>query len=90
MVPSEPDIHITNGVLPNGTVQKPPSSSLWPSPLLPESPLPLAELCSRAHDRISSFLEQEVQAETLKSVQDQTRISLGVIQDALARFEYVN
>lgn len=85
MLPSEPNVRLANGVLPNGTLPKPSSSF----PLLPSSALPLAELCSRVHGRVSAFLAQEAPSGRLKGVQKQTRISLGVIQDALRRYRSV-
>ena len=84
MLPSEPNNYFTNGVLPNGGAQKPSP----PSPLLPTQRLPLSELCSRVHERMTAFLTREVQSRRLRSVQEQTKISLRVIQEALRRYKY--
>ena len=84
MLPSEPSNYFANGVLPNGGAQKPSP----PSPLLPAQPLPLSELCSRVHERVATFLTQEVPTQRLRSVQEQTRISLCVIQKALRQYKY--
>ncbi|MCJ1480606.1 3'-phosphoadenosine 5'-phosphosulfate sulfotransferase [Schaereria dolodes] len=46
----------------------------------------LRALCSRLHARIEAFLQEDVQTETLKRVQQRTRISLNVIQEALKRY----
>src|SRR5262249_4866927 len=59
-----------------------------PSPLLPVQRLPLSELCSRVHERMTAFLTREVQSRRLRSVQEQTKISLRVIQEALRRSKY--
>jgi len=85
MIPSEPGNYFSNGDLPNGGAQKPSP----PSPLQPAKPLPLSELCSRVHERVTTFLMQDVTTQRLKSVQEQTRISLSVIQKALRQYKYV-
>jgi len=84
MLPSEPSNYFSNEVLPNGGQRKP----TLPSPLLPSQPIPLPELCSRVHERITAFLTQEAQTRRLRSVQEQTKTSLRVIQEALRRYKY--
>jgi hypothetical protein len=84
MFPSEASTYFSNGVLPNGGAQKP---SL-PSPLLPSQPLPLSELCSRVHERMTTFLTQEARTRRLRSVQEQTKTSLRVIHEALRQYKY--
>lgn len=56
------------------------------TPLVPESPLSFPDICARIHDRISTFLIEETNEQNLRSVQEQTRISLGVISEALDRY----
>lgn len=54
--------------------------------LIPENPVELEALCGRVHSRITRFLEEGVGDSTLKRVQEQTRIALGVIEEALDRY----
>jgi hypothetical protein len=59
-------------------------------PLLPlGSALPLSEICARVRERVDAFLAEEPATEQLRSVQEQTRISLGVLDEALRRYKYV-
>jgi FAD synthetase len=55
-------------------------------PLVTDTPLPFHELCARIHDRIAAFLDAKDASERVKSVQEQTRVSLGVIDEALTRY----
>lgn len=56
-------------------------------PLVPESPLPFPDLCTRLDDRITAFLRDDTVTDTrLLAVQEQTRIALGAIEEALQRF----
>lgn len=48
----------------------------------------LSALCARLHAQVSRFLEEDVQDDRLKKVQEQTRISMGVIAEALDRYTY--
>lgn len=59
------------------------------TPLIPELPLSFSDICARIHDRISTFLIEETNEQNLRSVQEQTRISLGVISEALDRYRYI-
>jgi FAD synthetase len=59
------------------------------SPLVSNTPLPFPQLCARIHDRIAAFLEKSDESPRLKSVQEQTRISLGIIEQALDQYRYV-
>ncbi|KAI5803475.1 hypothetical protein DFH27DRAFT_50147 [Peziza echinospora] len=60
----------------------------------PVAAAPDSSLCtllsiSREYDaRITRFLESEPESEVLRNVQRQTRISLGVIEDALQRYRF--
>ncbi|KAF2009910.1 adenine nucleotide alpha hydrolases-like protein [Aaosphaeria arxii CBS 175.79] len=56
------------------------------SPLVTDTPLPLSELCASINDRVTTFLELPDPSPRIKAVQEQTRIALGVISDALDRY----
>jgi FAD synthetase len=58
-------------------------------PLVADTPLPFRDLCARIHDRIAAFLDAKDVSERVKSVQVQTRVSLDVIEEALARYRWV-
>jgi FAD synthetase len=58
-------------------------------PLVHDTPPPFHELCARIHDRISAFLDAKDAPERLKGVQEQTRVALRVIEEALARYRWV-
>jgi FAD synthetase len=58
-------------------------------PLVTDTPLPFPEQCARIHDRIDAFLHEEQVSDRTRSVQEQTRISLGVIEKALDRYRWV-
>lgn len=57
------------------------------TPLLPlgQQP-PLHELCAQINERITKFLSEDPINERLRSAQEQTRISLGAIEEALKRY----
>jgi len=46
----------------------------------------LRALCAELSAQITAFLQEDIQAESLKRVQEQTKISLGVIEDALKKY----
>ena len=58
-------------------------------PLVADTPLPFPEQCARIHDRIAAFLEEDTVSDRVKSVQEQTRIALGVIDEALGQYRWV-
>lgn len=58
------------------------------SPLVSDSPLPFPELCARIHGRITAFLGEKNVSARVKSVQEQTAMSLGVIAEALDKYTY--
>lgn len=58
-------------------------------PLVSDTPLPFHDLCARIHDRISAFLDAKNVPERVRSVQEQTRVAVGVIDQALARYRSV-
>ena len=49
---------------------------------------PLRNLCAELHDKVTSFLQEDLKTERLKATQEQTRRSLAVIQEALDRYEF--
>lgn len=50
----------------------------------------LSSLCAELHARVSAFLAEEALNDRLKKVQEQTRISMSVISEALNRYRYAN
>ncbi|TKA67574.1 hypothetical protein B0A49_06724 [Cryomyces minteri] len=52
----------------------------------PNDPLPLPLLCAKINARVAAFLAADAATERLRRVQEQTRISLGVIEEALDRY----
>ncbi|KAF2459074.1 hypothetical protein BDY21DRAFT_318282 [Lineolata rhizophorae] len=57
-----------------------------PSPLVPNAPLPLPDICARLHQHVSDFLAEADASDRLKRVRHQTRVSLGVIEQALDKY----
>jgi hypothetical protein len=47
----------------------------------------LSEVCSDMHSRVSAFLSASPKSGTIRRTQEQTRISLGVIEKALQDYE---
>lgn len=60
------------------------------SPLVHDTPLSFPLLCARIHDRVAAFLDEQTASERLKSLQQQTRISLDVIEKALDKYKYAS
>lgn len=58
-------------------------------PLLPSMQLPLPELCARIHARVTAFLDDEPKNDQIRAVQEETRTSLKVIEEALGRYRSV-
>ena len=58
-------------------------------PLVSDTPLPFRTLCARIHGRIATFLDAQDVPDRVKSVQEQTRVSLDVIGEALDRYRWV-
>ena len=48
----------------------------------------LPEVCADMHNRVSAFLAAFPKSDILRKTQEQTRISLGVIEKALQDYEY--
>ena len=55
-------------------------------PQLAEPSPPLPELCAQIHDKVEAFLNAEPREERIRAAQAQSRISLGVIEEALSRY----
>jgi FAD synthetase len=55
-------------------------------PLVTDTPRPFPEQCARIHDRIDAFLGAKHVSDRVKSVQEQTRTALGVIEKALDQY----
>ena len=49
---------------------------------------PLRTICAELHDKVTSFLNEDLKTERLKATQEQTRRSLAVIQEALDKYEF--
>jgi len=62
------------------------AASGFSEPLVNDTPLPFHELCAKIHDRIAAFLDATDVPDRVKSVQEQTRISLDVIGQALEQY----
>lgn len=55
-------------------------------PLVTNTPRPFPEQCAQIHERIDAFLGAKDVSDRLKSVQEQTRIALDVIEKALDQY----
>jgi FAD synthetase len=55
-------------------------------PLVTDTPRPFPEQCARIHDRIDAFLGAKDVSDRVKSVQEQTRTALDVIEKALDQY----
>ena len=55
-------------------------------PLVTDIPRPFPEQCARIHDRIDAFLGAKDVSDRVKSVQEQTRTALDVIEKALDQY----
>lgn len=51
-----------------------------------DPPDALPELCAKVHARVEAFLAAEPANERLRHVQEQSRLSLKVIEEALSRY----
>jgi hypothetical protein len=76
-----------NGVVHDVDVDALPIAS---SPLLPSGSIPLLELCQTINDRVALFLAVDAPSERLRKVQEQTKIALDVIREALDKYSYVH
>ncbi len=54
-----------------------------------DPPQALPELCAQVHQRLEAFLRAEPATERLRQVQEQSRLSLKVLEEALERYGYV-
>lgn len=55
-----------------------------------EPALELPALCAQIHARLNAFLETEPATDRIRSVQDQSRTSLKVIEEALSQYRYAS
>ncbi|KAL8854365.1 MAG: hypothetical protein Q9221_000852 [Calogaya cf. arnoldii] len=67
----------------NETATDPPSAH---APLQNGDSDSLRSLCTNLHSQITAFLQEDVETETLRAVQAQTKKSLAIIQQALDRY----
>ena len=58
-------------------------------PLVTDTPRPFPEQCARIHERVDAFLGARDVLDRVKSVQEQTRTALGVIEKALDQYRWV-
>lgn len=64
------------------------SSPLASKPLLPTGEVALPNLCRDINEKISLFLAEDAPTERLRNLQEQTKVALGVIREALDRYSY--
>lgn len=70
----------------SATVAPPASSTDPATPLIGDTPLPFPQVCAKIHDRITAFLDEKDVSPRLQGLQEQTRIALGIIEEALDRY----
>ena len=63
---------------------KPPPAPPRPSPGLGPA---LLDVCNGFRRRVTAFLEEKTGDKMLRGVQEQVRTSMGVIEEALSRYE---
>lgn len=54
--------------------------------IAPEQEEHLPALCAKVHARIAAFLDVQASTDGLRQLQEQTRLSLGIIAEALERY----
>ncbi|KAK5994049.1 FAD synthase [Cladobotryum mycophilum] len=52
------------------------------------SPRSLRDVCLEMRDKVDAFLAEEQETQLLRGVQEQLRISMGVVEEALAKYPY--
>lgn len=57
---------------------------------LPDSTASLAQVCENLSNGLQRFLAEELENELLKGVQQQVRTALGVFEEALSRYRFVD
>lgn len=72
-----------------GVNGQPSAQDPYSEPLLPSTKLPLLDLCAHINARVTQFLAVEPRTEQIRSVQEQTRTALKVIDEALGRYRSV-
>lgn len=73
--------------LPAMTTQDHHQSDTGGRPAKEEGERALGEVCDEIRDKVDAFLGEEPSTPLLKQVQEQVRISLGVVEEALTRYE---
>ena len=74
---------MTNGTVPSGSHREADASTN------PPSPRTLADVCADLNRRVNNFLGAESESEVGRRTQEQTRIAIQVIEQALQDYEYV-
>jgi FAD synthetase len=54
-----------------------------------DAPRTLREICDELRRKLTDFLGKETDNKLLRGVQKQVRVSMGVIEEAMARYQYV-
>lgn len=54
-----------------------------------DSPQALLELCAKVHAKVDAFLKREPKTERLRSVQEQSKLSLSILEETLERYRCV-
>ncbi|KAF4555628.1 Phosphoadenosine phosphosulfate reductase-like protein [Elsinoe fawcettii] len=67
----------------NGTINH---DARWTETIAQDNEPDLTRLCAKVHARINAFLDAEPSTDLLRRVQEQTRLSLKIIDEALERF----
>lgn len=49
----------------------------------------LPALCAKVHARVTAFLDAQATTDRLRGVQDQTRLSLKILEESLERYRSV-
>lgn len=84
-----PNAPITNGPETQPKVHGEEDASPCPANITPAKTPSLEAVCEDIHGRISAFLDKPPDSELRRRVQEQTRISIGVIEKALNDYECV-
>ncbi|KAK0942338.1 3'-phosphoadenosine 5'-phosphosulfate sulfotransferase [Friedmanniomyces endolithicus] len=72
--------------MPHPVLGVPSDSHGNPAAITPDPPQALPELCAQVHQRLEGFLKAEPATERLRQVQEQSRLSLKVLEEALERY----
>lgn len=75
---------MTNGPSPGGSHREADASTTGH----PVSSSTLAEVCADLHQRVNNFLNSEPKDELTRRTQEQTKVSVQVVEKALQDYEY--